>query len=182
MQILDGLKFQLHKQYSAFMKHHPHFLLNGGTVSIIGHSLGSVITYDLLLHTAECMGVDLTSGETPTSPSNSPSLSKSTMAVASSFSRPSENGPKAVQLGDRKAGGGGGGGGVRFDPSVASPEASLRLDGDEEEPMVIGEGEPGVCVRAYVCVCVCVHVRMHASLSAAMGDFVCLKSPSNSMF
>ena len=139
------------------MKHHPHFLSNGGTVSIIGHSLGSVITYDLLLHTAECMGVDVTSGETPTSTSNSPSLSKSTMSVAS-FSRPSKNGPKVVQLGDRKAGGGGG---VHFDPSVASPEASLRLDGDEEEPMVIREDEPGVCVCVCVCVCartcVCVH-------------------------
>ena len=86
------------------MKHHPHFLSNGGTVSIIGHSLGSVITYDLLLHTAECMGVDVASGESPSSASNSPSLSKSTMAAASFSSRASEKGPKAVQLGDGKVG------------------------------------------------------------------------------
>ena len=163
IQILDGLKFQLHKQYSAFMKHHPHFLSNGGTVSIIGHSLGSVITYDLLLHTAECMGVDVSSGETPpTSAGNSPSLSKSTMTVGASSSRVSEKGRKAVQLGDRKAGGaggegggGGGGGGVRFDPSMAS--LSLKLDGEDEgEPMVIGEDEPGESV----CICVCVHVHV----------------------
>ena len=95
------------------------------------------------------MGVDVASGESPSSASNSPSLSKSTMAAASFSSRASEKGPKAVQLGDGKVGRGGGGGGggegVRFDPSVASLEASLRLDGDEEEPIVIGEDEPGEC-------------------------------------
>ena len=174
IQILDGLKFQLHKQYSAFMKHHPHFLSNGGTVSIIGHSLGSVITYDLLLHTAECMGVDVSSGETPpTSAGNSPSLSKPTMAVGASSSRASGKSRKAVQLGDGKAGGAGGdggggggrgGGGVRFDPSVASLEASLKLDGEDEgESMVIGEDEPGegvcVCARA----CACTHVYASSS-------------------
>ena len=147
MQILDGLKFQLHKQYGAFMKHHPHFLSNGGTVSIIGHSLGSVITYDLLLHTAECMGgLDSTSGgETPTSTStnNSPSLSKS----AGSSSRVREKGSRAVQLGDGKTGGvgggGGRGGGVRFDPSLDTSLSLSLSGGNEEEPMVIGEDEPG---------------------------------------
>jgi hypothetical protein len=154
VQILDGLKFQLHKQYSAFMKHHPHFLSNGGTVSIIGHSLGSVITYDLLLHTAECKGgLDVTSsggGETPTSTNtsanSSPSLSKSSavMVAGSSSSRASAKGPRAVHLGNGKAGGGAGG--VRFDPNVASLDPSLSLSlsgGDEEEPMMIGEDEPG---------------------------------------
>ena len=83
-------------------------------------------------------GLDSTSfgGETPT---NSPSLSKS--------SRAREKGPRAVQLGDGKAvGGGEGGGGVRFDPSL---DASLSLSlsgGNEEEPMMIGEDEPGECV------------------------------------
>ena len=94
------------------------------------------------------MGVDVTS---PTSPGNSPSLSKSTS------SRVSEKGPRAIQLGDRKPGGeGSGGGGVRFDPSVSSSlSLSLRLDGpeddDDEEPMMIGVDEPGkcVCVRVY---------------------------------
>ena len=109
-------------------------------MSIIGHSLGSVISYDLLLHTAECMGVEVTSEpESPTSTSHSPSVSKSTMVA-----------PRAVQLADGKgAGGGGGGEGVRFDAKVVSPEASLRLDDEEEEPTVIGEDEPGECVCIY---------------------------------
>ena len=105
-------------------------------------------------------GLDSTSsgGETPT---NSPSLSKS--------SRVREKGPRAVQLGEGKAMGGvgGGGGGVRFDPSL---DASLSLSlsgGNEEEPMMIGEDEPGECV---------------SSLTTMDENFVCLNSPSNLMF
>ena len=105
-------------------------------------------------------GLDSTSsgGETPT---NSPSLSKS--------SRVKEKGPRAVQLGEGKAMGGvgGGGGGVRFDPSL---DASLSLSlsgGNEEEPMMIEEDEPGECV---------------SSLTTMDENFVCLNSPSNLMF
>ena len=128
-QILDGLRFQLHKQYNEFMKHHPHFLSNGGTVSVIGHSLGSVIMYDLLLHTAECVGVDVGTGDCP-----SPDLSMSSMQSGMPFSR-SERGPQAVRLTRKK----GVEDVVQFDPSVVSPEASIQLEG----PMVLGEDEPG---------------------------------------
>ena len=53
VQILDGLKFSLQKQYNEFMRRHPHFLRNGGSVSVIGHSLGSVLMFDLLREKAE---------------------------------------------------------------------------------------------------------------------------------
>ena len=133
-QILDGLRFQLHKQYNAFMKHHPHFLSNGGTVSIIGHSLGSVIMYDLLLHTAECVGVNVGTGDC-----TSPDLSTSSMQSAMTSLR-SERRPQAVRL----AVGKGEENVVQFNPSVVSPEASMQL----EEPMLLGEDEPGMKLNA----------------------------------
>ena len=53
-QIMDGLRFSIHKQYSEFMKRNPHF---SGTVSVFAHSLGSVLVYDLLQETCEERGV-----------------------------------------------------------------------------------------------------------------------------
>ena len=53
MQILNGLKTALQKQYDEFMRRHPHFLSSGGTVSVIAHSLGSVMMYDLLREKCE---------------------------------------------------------------------------------------------------------------------------------
>ncbi len=47
-QILNGLKTALQKQYNEFISRHPHFLASGGTVSVIAHSLGSVMLYDIL--------------------------------------------------------------------------------------------------------------------------------------
>ncbi len=35
------------------MRRNPHFLQNGGTVSVIGHSLGSVLMFDLLRQKAD---------------------------------------------------------------------------------------------------------------------------------
>ena len=55
LQIMDGVRFSLHKQYNEFMKRNPNF---DGTVSVFAHSLGSVLVYDLLLETCEVMGVD----------------------------------------------------------------------------------------------------------------------------
>lgn len=39
------------------MQRHPTFLSNGGTISILAHSLGSVMTYDLLHETCAALGV-----------------------------------------------------------------------------------------------------------------------------
>ena len=55
LQIMDGLRFSIHKQYNEFMKRNPHF---NGTVNVFAHSLGSVLMYDLLLETCDEMGVD----------------------------------------------------------------------------------------------------------------------------
>ena len=52
-QILNGLKTALQRQYDEFMRRHPHFLSNGGTVSVIAHSLGSVMLYDILREKCE---------------------------------------------------------------------------------------------------------------------------------
>ena len=40
------------------MKRQPTFLSNGGTISILAHSLGSVLTYDLLQETCAALGVE----------------------------------------------------------------------------------------------------------------------------
>lgn len=53
LQIRDGLRFAIHKQYTEFIRRHPLFLSEGGTVSLLAHSLGTVISYDLLLDTCE---------------------------------------------------------------------------------------------------------------------------------
>eukprot|EP01137_Pigoraptor_chileana_P034859 Opistho-2@28032 len=46
--IVDRLVRELNDIYGKFVARNPSFLLNGGTVSIIGHSLGSVIVFDIL--------------------------------------------------------------------------------------------------------------------------------------
>ena len=47
----------MEKQYQKFISHHPHFHSCGGTVSVMAHSLGSVLTYDLLHQTCEGKGI-----------------------------------------------------------------------------------------------------------------------------
>lgn len=61
-EIMDGLRFSLHKQYDEFMKRNPHF---DGTVSVFAHSLGSVLVYDILLETCEVMGIEHSDIEPP---------------------------------------------------------------------------------------------------------------------
>ena len=53
MQLLNGLKIALQCQYDKFMWRNPHFVSQGGTVSVIAHSLGSVMLYDILREKCE---------------------------------------------------------------------------------------------------------------------------------
>lgn len=46
--ILDCVTTQIIELYSTFQRIHPTFLPKGGTFSLIGHSLGSVIAWDIL--------------------------------------------------------------------------------------------------------------------------------------
>ncbi|XP_020584888.1 phospholipase SGR2 isoform X2 [Phalaenopsis equestris] len=48
--IIDSVSNQLNKLYAKFMKRNPHY---NGKVSLYGHSLGSVLSYDILCH-QEC--------------------------------------------------------------------------------------------------------------------------------
>ena len=48
---------QLNKKYSEFIRRHPNFVSNGGTVSLFGHSLGSVMCFDLLYETGLARGL-----------------------------------------------------------------------------------------------------------------------------
>ena len=61
--MLDGLRWQLHKLFDKFMSRHPGYLQSGGNISLFGHSLGSVMCYDLLHETAYVEG--LMSGTVP---------------------------------------------------------------------------------------------------------------------
>ncbi|KAG0486319.1 hypothetical protein HPP92_008414 [Vanilla planifolia] len=45
--IIDSVSVQLNKLYAKFLKRNPHY---NGKVSLYGHSLGSVLSYDILCH------------------------------------------------------------------------------------------------------------------------------------
>ncbi|RKP10456.1 DDHD domain-containing protein [Thamnocephalis sphaerospora] len=47
-QMYDALADELNRIYQLFLKRNPRFLADGGRVSILGHSLGSVLSFDLL--------------------------------------------------------------------------------------------------------------------------------------
>lgn len=47
-QVLETVTKQICEMYETFCKVHPDFILNGGTITLAGHSLGSVICWDLL--------------------------------------------------------------------------------------------------------------------------------------
>ena len=51
------------------MARHPHYLADGGTISLFGHSLGSVICYDLMYNTCKAQA---SSDETDSYPMASP--------------------------------------------------------------------------------------------------------------
>jgi len=128
LQILDGLRFTIHKQFMEFMKRHPTFLSNGGTISILAHSLGSVLTYDLLYETCAAFGVehdeppDCVLGPQP-SGNASGSKSKSGSGL-----------PRKVELKEVSDS-------VVFTAGLQSPESSLQSD----QPMSPQSGydEPG---------------------------------------
>ena len=54
---MDGFRWQLNKKYADFVRRHPDFVPNGGTVSLFGHSLGSVMSYDLMYDTCQAKGL-----------------------------------------------------------------------------------------------------------------------------
>uniref|UniRef100_A0A1X7VN80 DDHD domain-containing protein n=1 Tax=Amphimedon queenslandica TaxID=400682 RepID=A0A1X7VN80_AMPQE len=56
-EILDGLRWQLHKKYDEFIRRNPDFISNNGTVSMFAHSLGSVMCYDLMYETCQINGL-----------------------------------------------------------------------------------------------------------------------------
>ncbi|XP_019858671.1 PREDICTED: phospholipase DDHD1-like isoform X1 [Amphimedon queenslandica] len=56
-EILDGLRWQLHKKYDEFIRRNPDFISNNGTVSMFAHSLGSVMCYDLMYETCHINGL-----------------------------------------------------------------------------------------------------------------------------
>ncbi len=47
----------MNKKFNEFTRRHPSFLQDGGTISFFGHSLGSVMCYDLMCETCEARGL-----------------------------------------------------------------------------------------------------------------------------
>lgn len=47
-EINQSLRLELNRLYCLFCERHPYFESNGGKVSILAHSLGCVISYDLI--------------------------------------------------------------------------------------------------------------------------------------
>ena len=48
MELWHGLQEELNRLYEMFVERNPYFEANGGKVSIVAHSLGCVVTYDIL--------------------------------------------------------------------------------------------------------------------------------------
>ncbi|KAM9960740.1 hypothetical protein ACTFIW_009889 [Dictyostelium discoideum] len=78
---------QLNSEYSAFIKEYPTF---NGKVSILAHSLGSIITYDILTNQPS----------SSSSSSNSDTSSTCIPKSASSISIPDENGAECIVRGN----------------------------------------------------------------------------------
>lgn len=47
-QIQNALIDELNRIYANFAKRNPNFTINGGKVSVMAHSLGAVIMYDII--------------------------------------------------------------------------------------------------------------------------------------
>ena len=48
LQIIDGVRDEMNRLYTMFCTRNPRFLERNGKVSIVAHSLGSVIAYDII--------------------------------------------------------------------------------------------------------------------------------------
>ena len=48
LQIIDGVRDEMNRLYNMFCSRNPSFLEKGGKISILAHSLGSVIAFDIL--------------------------------------------------------------------------------------------------------------------------------------
>lgn len=48
VEIMRSLSWELMRLFNLFLKHNPHFLQKGGQVSVLAHSLGTVIMHDIL--------------------------------------------------------------------------------------------------------------------------------------
>lgn len=59
--IINTVVSEINRMYTLFMKRNPHFK---GTASVMGHSLGSLILFDVLSHQAETDGTMATSTDT----------------------------------------------------------------------------------------------------------------------
>ena len=113
---MDGLRFQLHKQFTEFTKRHPDFLTSGGTISLFAHSLGSVMAFDLLHETCQAQGVK--HEEPPESLQGAQPVPSKAVEVKSPWQ----------------------GGGVAFTATARSPESTIQL-GAHSSPA--GRDEPG---------------------------------------
>ncbi len=49
-EIIDSVSREFNRIYDLFIARHPSFWEHGGRISIFGHSLGSVLSYDVLSH------------------------------------------------------------------------------------------------------------------------------------
>jgi len=48
LQVQRGLSEELNRLYTMFTQRNPYFISRGGKVSVIAHSLGCVIVYDIV--------------------------------------------------------------------------------------------------------------------------------------
>ena len=48
LQIISGLTNEMNRLYTMFTQRNPYFEANRGKVSMVAHSLGCVITYDIV--------------------------------------------------------------------------------------------------------------------------------------
>ncbi|ROT76626.1 putative phospholipase DDHD1-like isoform X1 [Penaeus vannamei] len=48
-EVINGLTGEMNRLYTMFTQRNPYFEANGGKVSIVAHSLGCVITYDIVI-------------------------------------------------------------------------------------------------------------------------------------
>eukprot|EP01134_Creolimax_fragrantissima_P008529 CFRG8529T1 len=84
-RIFDELGKNILELFSKFSERHPGFVERGGKFSVLGHSLGSVLSYDLLSHQEEAVS-PTTSPTHPTTVSGKPALIPSATIQSSATS------------------------------------------------------------------------------------------------